>query len=58
MDCQSPDNAFESFMRIYENFLMNKKGIIEMQQKVEGEEKDTLDTQITYKLEDVIKFIE
>ena len=44
MDCQSPDNAFESFMRIYENFLMNKKGIIEMQQKAEGEDKDTLDT--------------
>ena len=29
MDCRSPDLAFESFMRIYENFLLNKKGILE-----------------------------
>ena len=47
LDCQSPDKAFESFMRIFENFLMNKKGIVEMQNKQEGDDDDkdlTLDT--------------
>ena len=53
MDCKSPDQAFESFMRIYESFLLNKKGILEQQQKVEESS-----TQIEYKLEDAIKFIE
>ena len=53
MDCRSPDQAFESFLRIYENFLLNKKGILEQQQKVEES-----NAQVDYKLEDAIKFIE
>ena len=46
--------AFETFMRIYENFVVNKTGILEDQQKVE--ETDTKN--IKYKLEDLLKFID
>lgn len=28
MDCQNPYEAMETFCRIYENFLLNKQGII------------------------------
>ena len=33
MDCKTPDHAFETFMRIYENFLLNKQGIAREQEK-------------------------
>ena len=29
IDCQSPLDAMETFCRIYENFLLNKRGLIQ-----------------------------
>ena len=29
LDCKNPDMAFETFMRIYENFVVNKTSILE-----------------------------
>ena len=55
MDCKSPDAAFETFLRIYESFLLNKSGIAREQEKQEdGEAPTTID----YKLEDILKFID
>ena len=33
MDCKTPDHAFETFLRIYENFLLNKNGVLKEQEK-------------------------
>ena len=58
MDCRSPDEAMETFCRIYENFLLNKQGVLggegedEEMDGGEGKEK------IEYKLEDVLRFVD
>ena len=52
MDCNSPDKALETFVRIFETFLLNKNGIT---QKLEDHE---LEAKIEYKLEDILKFID
>ena len=55
MDCKTPDHALETFLRIYENFLLNKNGILREQQKQEEGESAA---KIEYKLEDVLKFMD
>ena len=52
MDCNTPDKALETFVRIYETFLLNKNGIT---QKLEDQE---LEAKVEYKLEDILKFID
>ena len=56
MDCKSTDAAFETFLRIYESFLMNKNSIIQLQKSEEGQQEQSL--KIEYKLEDVCRFID
>ena len=38
LDCQSPSDAMETFCRIYENFLLNKKGLLNRDNNAEGDE--------------------
>ena len=56
LDCKNPDICFETFLRLYENFMLNKTGILTDQQKVE--ENPEGDKTINYKLEDLLKFID
>ena len=55
MDCRSPYEAMETFCRIYENFLLNKSGLLEGEdEEMNGEKKDTVE----YKLEDILRFVD
>ena len=54
IDCKTPHEAMETFCRIYENFLLNKNGIIGDGEEVEQEKKD----EVEYKLEDILRFVD
>lgn len=56
MDFKSQDEVLEAFLRIYENFLMHQKSLL---QKQAGEESaDKISTAIEYKLEEICHFID
>lgn len=62
IDCQNPYDAMETFCRIYENFLLNKKGLLpnrnqdeEMEEEVQRKARE--DT-TEYRLEDILKFVD
>ena len=63
-DCATPDQAFETFLRIFEQFLINKQSIIKQQEKknaaAEGEPlaDDATDLKVTYQLRDLLLFID
>ena len=51
----------ESFCRIYENFLLNKSGVLGgdgEDEEMDGGEKKSSEEQIEYKLEDILKFVD
>ena len=55
----------ETFCRIYENFLLNKKGLVpnaptedDQEMDEDGQRKAREDTTTEYRLEDVIKFVD
>ena len=66
IDCESPLAAMETFCRIYENFLLNKKGLLPGKSEGEGEDKEMREERakkaseesIEYKLEDILKFVD
>ena len=64
-DCATPDQAFETFLRIFEQFLINKQSIIKQQEQknpsTEGGEPladDAADLKVTYQLKDLLLFID
>ena len=55
MDCTSPYDAMETFIRIYDSFIINKQALEGDDEEMEdGEKKGTIE----YKLEDILKFID
>ena len=70
MDCQSTMHAMETFCRIFENFLLNKKGLLpasktaqaenEEMEDAEGEasRKALEDSTTEYRLDDILKFVD
>ena len=44
----------ETFCRIYENFLLNKQGVLGEDQEMDAEKKDNIE----YKLEDILRFVD
>ena len=55
IDCKSPYEAMETFCRIYENFLLNKQGIVnDKTDKADPAEGAT--SSIEYKLDDILRF--
>ena len=44
----------ETFCRIYENFLLNKSGVLGEDAEMDTEKKD----KIEYKLEDILRFVD
>lgn len=64
IDCETPSDAMETFCRIYENFLLNKKGLLpnadaDMDGDEEGQRKAREDSNSTeYRLEDILKFVD
>ena len=57
IDCQSPYEAMETFCRIYENFLLNKQGILnDRTDKADLVDPPSGQTSIEYKLDDILKF--
>ena len=62
MDCSNPDKALETFVRIFEQFLLNKQQIDQKQEASgEGDDKDKEEAPLSsleYKLEDILKFID
>ena len=58
MDCRSPYEAMETFCRIYENFLLNKQGVLGGEgedEEMDGVEKKE---EIEYKLDDILRFVD
>jgi aminoglycoside phosphotransferase family enzyme len=59
IDCQNPYEAMETFCRIYENFLLNKQGILnDRTDKADPVDPPAEQTSIEYKLDDILKFID
>ena len=69
IDCESPMAAMETFCRIYENFLLNKKGLLPGNKTQDGAAEDdkvmseerqrkAQEESIEYKLEDILKFVD
>ncbi len=57
IDCQNPYEAMETFCRIYENFLLNKQGILnDRTDKADPVDPPSGQTSIEYKLDDILKF--
>ena len=52
IDCKTPDEIFESFCRIYENFLLNKCG------HLDPETAEIAPQKMEYQLDDLIKFVD
>ena len=70
IDCASPLDAMETFCRIYENFLLNKKGLLPSasnaggdNEEMEGDDaeskrKNDEDSVTEYRLDDILKFVD
>ena len=70
IDCASPLDAMETFCRIYENFLLNKKGMLPASGAINGENEEMDDADgeaqrkaqeesaTEYRLDDILKFVD
>lgn len=54
VDCKTPNDALETFCRVYENFLLHKNGLL----TTDESNKDDTNKKIEYQLEDILKFID
>ena len=45
MDCQSTMHAMETFCRIFENFLLNKKGLLPASKTAQAENEEMEDAE-------------
>lgn len=59
LDCQNPNEMLETFCRIYENFLLNKLGIINTPNDSDPNRMEEDGKRVVeYQLEDILKFVD
>lgn len=58
IDSRDPHGCMESLCRIYENFLLNKLGVINGNNEVAPSGEDSSKRNVEYQLEDVLKFVD
>ena len=58
IDSRDPHGCMESLCRIYENFLLNKLGVINNANESAPNGEDSSKRNVEYQLEDVLKFVD
>jgi len=68
IDCKTPNEMLETFCRIYENFLLNKMGMLNKDEDEANEEgsnegknnsnDSNEEKKVEYQLEDLLKFVD